>query len=788
MASLLTDESETLLESQRETLNAHDDRFEACKELTTQLGAHWRGDHAAFGFWTPQLVDSVAAAEVHLELLTATEDVDLTADEQTVTFDRELVETRREGEFTWAAVEGVQPGTRDQLGTLYRLTCETDGERETITDPFAASLPFGAYGPSELYDMGRLDDERADRDYFQRLAEDGVAPHATEDDGLPRFEPATSMLEIHPGTATESGTLAGLTRQFETIGEKQAAGEELTPAERNFVGYDAVQLMPVAPITQNEDELGYWLPETESDDALQATLRRPDMVNWGYDIVISGFGTVNPAILETRRPDELVDFIVAMHTLPEPVKVVFDIALGHADNGALPLLNDEWFAGPGMYGQELDYTQPVVRAGLLELQRRKMDFGADGIRVDGAQDFTNWDPEAGEEWHDDEYLAEMDRVTQAVAGVEYRPWMIYEDGRPWPRSDWELASTYRTLIQKHPHAYQWGPVTFAHNTPALQTFWATKWWRVREVADMGENWISGVANHDTIRRGTQLEPDPPFSQPQINRYLGDTDPDKLDRAYNNPASTVLFHAFMPGCPMDFTHANMRAPWGFVRDTDAVWNLKVLAEEQNFPEWQIRPEQFRQDEHFRRLKEWGFEERDELTAFLSLLADAVNMTEYDKSEIATLLNTLGTPVGDSFIVAELEQLGRDWMRDVAEFANLAHWHDTQDDDRTAFDLAVRQFRHDHPWVTGNLTAEDTLGYVYPTDGTVLYYGHRSAPDGSEELLFVATMEGVAETVTPTELVDVDGDGWEVALASPGLTVDSADEPVELADSEVALFVR
>jgi hypothetical protein len=122
MASLLTDESEALLESQRETLNAHDDRFEACKELTTQLGAHWRGDHAAFGFWTPQLVDSVAAAEVHLELLTATEDVDLTADEQTVTFDRELVETRREGEFTWAAVEGVQPGTRDQLGTLYRLT------------------------------------------------------------------------------------------------------------------------------------------------------------------------------------------------------------------------------------------------------------------------------------------------------------------------------------------------------------------------------------------------------------------------------------------------------------------------------------------------------------------------------------------------------------------------------------------------------------------------------------------------------------------------------------------
>jgi hypothetical protein len=787
MATYNDTATEALVDTQRETLAAHADRFEAARELTTMLGAHWRDGHAEFGFWTPQLTD-VRADAVELELLTARNDVDLTADEQTVTFDRELLETRREGEFTWAAVEGVRPGTREQLGTLYRLTCEADGERETVTDPFADSLPFGAYGPPELYDMDRLDEQRDDREYFQRLDEDGVAPHATEDDGLPRFDPATSMLEIHPGTATESGTLAGLRRQFETIGEKQRTGEDLTPAERNFVGYDAVQLMPVAPITQNEDELGYWLPETESADSLQVTVRRPDMVNWGYDIVVSGFGTVNPAILETRRPDELVDFIATMHTLPEPIKVVFDIALGHADNGALPLLNDEWFAGPGMYGQELDYTQPVVRAGLLELQCRKMDFGADGIRVDGAQDFTNWDPEAEAEWHDDDYLAEMDRVTQEVAGVEYRPWMIFEDGRPWPRSDWELASTYRTLIDQHPHAYQWGPVTFAHNTPALQTFWATKWWRVREVADMGENWISGVANHDTIRRGTQLEPDPPFSQPQINRYLGDTEPEKLDRAYNNPASTMLFHAFLPGCPMDFTHANMRAPWGFMRDTDAVWNLKVLAEEKNFPEWQIRPEDFASETHFQRLKDWGFDSRADLSEFLALLSDAVDMTDYDTEQLPTLLNAMGTPIGDELTVKELERLGRDWMRDVADFANLAHWHDQQDDERTAFDLAVREFRHDHDWVVSDLTGDDELDYVYPTDGTVLYYGHRRATDESEELLFVGTMEGVAETVTPTELAGVDADGWDLALSSPGLDAPAADEPVELADSQAAVFVR
>jgi len=126
--SALPEATAALVDNQRETLDAHDDRFEAAKELTRLLGAHWRDGHAEFGFWTPQLVDEVPESAVELELLTPTEDVDLTADEETVAFDRQFVETRREGEFTWAAVDGVQPGTRDRLGTLYRLSYAVDGE------------------------------------------------------------------------------------------------------------------------------------------------------------------------------------------------------------------------------------------------------------------------------------------------------------------------------------------------------------------------------------------------------------------------------------------------------------------------------------------------------------------------------------------------------------------------------------------------------------------------------------------------------------------------------------
>jgi hypothetical protein len=789
---LLPERTEELIDRQRRILDRYDDRFEAAKELVRYLGAHWRdeGGHAEVGFWTPELVDEVPADAVELELLTAREPVEF-GTETTVEFDRATVETRREGEFTWAAVEGMRPGTRDRLGSLYRLVYEHRGERGEIPDPLAASLPFGAYAPAELYDLDRLDRERPDREHFRSFGTDEEAIPTSEDDGLPRVEPATSMLEVHPGTATNSGSLAGLARRFREIAEKQRAGEELAPADRNFLGYDAVQLMPVEPITENEDHPGYFRSDDLSGDRVEVTVEPPDMVNWGYDIVVSGFSAVNPAILETGRPDELVDFIAACHGMPRPVRVVFDVALGHADNGGLDLLPDRFFSGPGMYGQELDYTEPVVRAVLLEMQRRKMDFGADGIRVDGAQDFTNWSEERGE-WHDDAFLAEMDRVTQEVAGTEYRPWMIYEDGRPWPREDWELASTYRTLVEQHPHAFQWSPVTFAHNTPALLTFWATKWWRVYEVADFGSNWITGVANHDTLRRGGQREVGTSWESDPINPHLGETPQDIIDEAYDSPAANALMHCLLPGVPMDFLNANFRGPWGFVRDTDAPWNVKVVADEHNVAEWQIRDEDYREGGHFPRLKDLGFADPDDLRRFMHTLYDTVDATDFDPERMAAMLAPLDPPLGDGDPTpADLEAFGYAWMRDFHEFADLGNWVDRQDDARTAFDRAVREFRHERPWLRGDIDGEtEAFDYRHPTEGTVLYYGHRIAPDGDESLLFLANMEGVAATEAPTEL-PIDGlpaDGWELALASPGVGDVDATEPVTLENGEVVVFGR
>ncbi|MDZ5811679.1 glucosylglycerol hydrolase [Halorubrum sp. AD140] len=865
----LSDRTAALVERARADRSAADDRFEAARAIAPRLGARpIRPDDAdpatdlpegvAFGFWTPDLVAAgVPVEDVRLELFTPRSDdgredgaapVDPGRDDlREVAFRVNRLPVDREGEFHWVAVEGIPVGTRDRLGALYQLVYrtpddddsrETDDAWETVRDPLAYSVPFGAFAPAEAYDWPRLDATRPDRDHFASLGTDDEALPTTEDDGLPRVDPATSMLEIHPGTSTEAGSLAALAERFESIARKLRDGEPLAPHERNYAGYDAVQLMPVEPLTQAYERQWYWRPgdvdgaapegglDREVDgETVVVGVERPDQTNWGYDVVVSAFSAANPAILETGRPDELVDFIAACHAMPDPVRVVFDVALGHADAAAAELLPDPFFEGPGMYGLHLDYRQPVVRAVLLELQRRKANFGADGIRIDGAQDFTYHDEETGEQVHDDAFLAEMDRVVHGVAGTEYRPWMIYEDGRPWPREDWELASTYRTLIEQHPHAFQWSPVTFAHNKPALLTFWATKWWRMREVGEMGSQWITGVANHDTLRRGSQVEVTDDWGGALINPYLADSPPETIREAYDSPAALVWFHVAMSGVPMDFLHANYRAPWGFVRDTDPTWNAKVVAEEAPWIDWHVPEGSYAERDAFPRLKALGFETRAELKGFVTTLAALVDATDYDLDLIAELLSVRGTPLSgsgdgsrdddapsedersdaDRLTAADLQAFSFAWSADVAEYLTLDRWEGDQDEARTAFDRRVREFRQARPWLRADVDPDrgEAFGYRHPTEGTVVYQALRRDPDGDEALLVACNVEGTPVEVSPTSVLGdlgVEGDrggfdgnndgptGWTVALAAPGTSAAPGDQagPITLETADAVVW--
>jgi len=755
--------------------------FDCARDIARHLGAQDNAGVAEIVFWTPELLEQrVPQDDVFLEILDSAGPLPLERARQRHTFHRTLVPLVRVEDFSLAAVTGMRAGSRGTVGSFYSLVRrDAAGSFHRINDPLAASLPFGAFAPAEYYDVGAMQAARADADYYAALP---------EAEGPYKFGPPSSILQVHVPTATASRSLAGLSRRFAALGDRVRAGTPLEPADRILLGYDAIQLLPVEPTTVHEAGPAFWSVTGGDDAHVEVELRKPDTTNWGYDVVIAGMAAVNPALLETGRPDELVDLVATLHTFPGgPKRLILDVVFGHADNQGLGALNHHYFAGPNMYGQNVNYRNPVVRAALLEMQRRKVDFGADGVRVDGAQDFKWWDADDEVLRHDDGYLQSMADVVQEVAGRRYRPWFIFEDGRPWPDEDWELSSDYRAVIesQRDGDVFQWGPLTFAHNTPFLYTFWLSKFWRIEEILRSGENWISGCANHDTLRRGTQINP-----KLNINTRLGDTRMEILDKAYDNPAVAALTYAAFPGVPMDFLNAVARASWGFIRNQDDQYGVKVLAEEGISLKWQVDSYAFARPGTFERLKALGFHDRDGLGRVLDLLAALVEVTDYDLPVIARLMNAVEPPLDGpaSYDVAVLKRLARAWMDDMHDHCNVSNALDRLGDAHTDFMLRLRRFRAARPWLARNLRPDDHFDYRRPVRGTVLFRSLRHGPDG-EAVFLLAHLEGKpAEEVDPLAL-DVPGlagGGWHVALRTPPIGSDYLGGPLTLKDGMAVVF--
>ena len=778
------DAAQALADDCHRLWNTSETAFAGEQAIARRLGGQMAGDIACFGFWTPELLDArVPRGDVFLEVLSPRDPLDLTIARQSVEFDRVLVPTVRYEAHTFAAVRGMKAGTREMVGDFYAL-CWRDGEGawHRILDPLAASLPFGAFAPAELYDIAAMQAARKDKAHFQAFETKGDAPA--------KLGPPMNILQIHVPTATAGGTLASLTRHYERLSERFATGLPFEPADQLFLGYDAVQLLPVEPTTVYEQGHSFWEEESGTEESVCITLHRPDTTNWGYDVVIAGMGAVNPVLLETGRPDELADFAAVLHNFSKrPKRLILDVVFGHSDNQGLNVLNGHFFAGPNMYGQNLDYQNPAVRAILLEMQRRKVNFGADGVRVDGAQDFKWWDGAAQQLRHDDDYLQSMSDVVQEVAGVKYRPWFIFEDGRPWPEEDWELSSSYRSVIetQRDDDVFQWGPLTFAHNTPFLYTFWLSKFWRIREMLQVGANWISGTSNHDTLRRGTQVSP-----KLNINTRLGDTKMEILDKAYDNPVVAIFTNVAMPGVPMDFLNATSRASWGFIRNQDDKYGVKVVAEEAISLKWQVDEYAYSIPGNFRRLKELGYETREELARFLEFLPALVEVTDYDLDEIVRLLNRpepkLAGP--DVFTVQALKEIARAWMDDMHDYCNVSHSLSKLEPEQSDFGLRLRNFRRARPWLRDNYGPDDRFDYLHPIEGRCVFTSLRHGPDG-EQVFSIMHMEGLATgEVDPTALpIDgLGGGGWSLDLRTPDIGSDYLGGPITLRDSMGLVFTR
>ena len=404
-------------------------------------------------------------------------------------------------------------------------------------------------------------------------------------------------------------------------------------------------------------------------------------------------------------------------------------------------------------------------------------------------DFKWWDAAAQELRHDDAYLQTMADVVQEVAGTRYRPWFVFEDGRPWPEEDWELSSTYRAVIesQRDGDVFQWGPLTFAHNTPFLYTYWLSKFWRIREMVESGGNWISGTSNHDTLRRGTQVSLDL-----NVNTRLGRTHMEILDKAYDNPAVHVLTYVAMPGVPMDFLNAMARCSWGFIRNQDDRYGVKIVAEEAISLKWQVDEYSYSVPGNFPRLKALGFGTRAELARFLEFLPALVKVTEYDLEEIARLLAASEPPLaGPRFTtVASLKGIARAWMDDMHAYCNVANSLPSLDPDHAAFCHRVREFRRGRPWLGAGYGAGDRFDYVRPIEGRTVFTSLRHGPDG-ERVLAVAHMEGKPTAPLDPLALPVpgpEGGGWRLALRTPSAPPDYAGGPIALEDSMALVFVR
>jgi hypothetical protein len=832
--ALVEEETQKLLQWAQDIEQSDLTIFEKGKALARRLGANYRPDGLTeIGFWAPELeADMIQPRNIYLEVFTPLQPINPQTPTQKIKFKREQVHLHKQGEYFWGVLSGMKPGTKDEFGSFYWLCylCMNDNEVKTIGDVLAHSLPFGVYAPAELYDLNRVQENRADLAYFQQ--------GDTDENGVIRVHPPGNILQLHVNTASQEGSLKGLTRLYQRIGEKLQKQESLTPLEESYIGYDAVQLLPIEPIVEyrGEHEMGHgffifneddWYemdPETETLEyetgTVNITLKRPDTQNWGYDIVIFASSATNPAVLETLRPDELVEFIATLHNFPTgPIKVIYDIVYGHADNQALDLLNGRFLKGPNMYGQDVNHQNPVVRAILLEMQRRKNNTGADGIRVDGAQDFKFFNPISGRVEYDDTYLNEMGEVLQDVGNCQRHLFSIFEDGRPWPAEGWEELSTYRDIVEFRPESFQWGPLIFAHNTPSVRDFWDRKWRRVCEVMEMGANWITGCGNHDTLRRGTQVDLELP-----INWNLGNTLPEVLQNAYDNPAITMLVYGFSPRLPMDFINCTTRSPWGFIRNTDDRYGVKVVAEEAGgFLDWQVLPEVYDHDANiFPRLKKMGFGKQEELRQFVRGLYDAIEETDYDLEEVANLcqrhlgeeahqehvkaeagqrksaakLQQLNVP-GKSQVLATLDVQGlkafaKAFMEDAHDLCHVSRHADHLMPEQTAYNLALREFRHSHPWLRHNLSGRDRFNRI-SDDNHTIFYGLRTEPltEGDTkkptQVAMVVNMGGDPMNITLGDWLQLDLDQWEIAIASPGVSVENL-QNFKLADSQGVLFKK
>ena len=706
-----------LLQKTLESLQDFEENWESAKKIAALLGVHCLDEKISFLFWTPDI------DKTYIDIFTSNTNIDFNKKEQIIDFQVVTNNLQQFGAFSFGVFEGVTIGNKKQVGDFYELFyLDKNNQKQRIADPLAYSIPFGAFSPAEVFDIKSITQNRKDDFYLKNLQG--------------KVEKPANILEAHIPTATEGGTLSHLSDFYKKINQS-IENQSLSDFQLAFLGYDAVELMPLQALAEHENQAAFWQEKSRNGNTVSVNLRKPDTQNWGYDILIAASSAINPNLLATKRPHELLDFVETMHNFStKPMQVYLDVVYGHSDSQGAKVLDKKFIAGDGMYGKVLNFKHLLVRAILLESMKRMLKYGIDGFRIDASQDINNWNELTKSLEYDADFLKEITLLKAEIGGVTYKPFIIFEDGRPWPETGWALKQTYREVTEMLPETIQWGPLTFADNNPHIFNFWQHKFHRINEICQYGEHWLTGSSNHDSLRKGATQNP---YEQP-INVFFDEKINQIFHKGYNAPA-TKLLESFLPGTPMDFVQANVGAPWMFMRNTDDEWGLKIISEEANFFHWFISQEQFSNNNLFKTLKNNGLNNYFLLKNFITDLPQIIKLTNYKWEDMLAIIKLKGRGYYPIFKTKnELVIFAKSYMEDVHDFCKVHHVEkDFPQNVNSNLFFQIRNLRTGNLWLSKNLLQEDFIEII-PKYGAVVYKIRRKNPNTGEIWIFYGNMEG------------------------------------------------
>jgi hypothetical protein len=147
------------------------------------------------------------------------------------------------------------------------------------------------------------------------------------------------------------------------------------------------------------------------------------------------------------------------------------------------------------------------------------------------------------------------------------------------------------------------------------------------------------------------------------------------------------------------------------------------------------------------------------------------------------------------ISKLKDFARRFMEDCYGVCNVFRYQQDLDPVQVDFNLSLRQFRHQHPWLNENLTGSDRFN-KYSDEERTIFYGVRSQPhgvnnDAVEQVAMVAHMGGQPGEVSLEDWLQLDLSQWQVAIASPSLWAENQLDDLrrfQLLDSQAVLLVR